>query len=100
MGGFGRSRVQRLRPPRPRSGISQDELRMPAEGYAGATQPASTFLVVTAPAGPGMLMGVNVIASMPERSLAIKCRGLTENCTIACSAYFAIRRHIPCIQSG
>src|SRR5215813_7975143 len=49
-----------------------------AEGYAGATQPASTFLVVTALAGPGMLIEVNVIASMPERPLAIKCRGLTE----------------------
>jgi len=47
-----------------------------------------------------MLIEANVIPSMPERPLAIKCRGLTENCTITCFAYFAIRRHIPCIQSG
>src|SRR5215468_10385128 len=78
MGGFGRSMVpgcdphsaQRHQPGRTR--------QCRAEGYAGATQPASTFLVVTALAGPGMLIEVNVIASMPERPLAIKCRGLTE----------------------
>ena len=43
-----------------------------------------------------MLIEVNVIASMPERPLAINAVG----CAITCFAYFAIRRHIPCIQSG
>ena len=100
MGGFGRSMVpdcdstsaQRHQPGRTQ--------KCRAEEYAGATQPTDTFLVVTALAWARMLIEVNVIASMPERPLAIKCRGLTENCTITCFAYFAIRRHIPCIQSG
>jgi 2-iminobutanoate/2-iminopropanoate deaminase len=34
-----------------------------AEAYAGATQPAGTFLVVTALAWPGMLIEVDVTAS-------------------------------------
>jgi len=34
-----------------------------AEAYAGATQPAGTFLVVTALAWPGMLVEVDVTAS-------------------------------------
>jgi 2-iminobutanoate/2-iminopropanoate deaminase len=37
-----------------------------AEAYAGATQPAGTFLVVTALAWPGMLIEVDVTASMPQ----------------------------------
>jgi len=49
---------------------------VPKDTRARRNRPA--FLVVTALAGPGMLIEVNVIASMPERPLAIKCRGLTE----------------------
>jgi enamine deaminase RidA (YjgF/YER057c/UK114 family) len=37
-----------------------------AEAYAGATQPAGTFLVVTALAWPGMLIEVDVTASTPK----------------------------------
>src|SRR5712692_7497755 len=37
-----------------------------AEAYAGATQPAGTFLVVTALAWPGMLIEVDVTASAPK----------------------------------
>ena len=37
-----------------------------AEAYAGATQPAGTFLVVTALAWPGMLIEVDVTASTPQ----------------------------------
>jgi enamine deaminase RidA (YjgF/YER057c/UK114 family) len=37
-----------------------------AEAYAGTTQPAGTFLVVTALAWPGMLIEVDVTASTPK----------------------------------
>jgi enamine deaminase RidA (YjgF/YER057c/UK114 family) len=37
-----------------------------AEAYAGATQPAGTFLVVSAFAWPGMLIEVDVTASTPK----------------------------------
>src|SRR3984893_8379291 len=37
-----------------------------AEAYAGAAQPAGTFLVVTALAWPGMLIEVDVTASTPK----------------------------------
>jgi len=37
-----------------------------AEAYAGATQPAGTFLVVTALGWPGMLIEVDVTASTPK----------------------------------
>lgn len=37
-----------------------------AEAYAGATQPAGTFLVVSALAWPGMLIEVDVTASTPK----------------------------------
>jgi len=36
------------------------------EAYAGATQPAGTFLVINALAWPGMLIEVDVTASTPE----------------------------------
>jgi enamine deaminase RidA (YjgF/YER057c/UK114 family) len=37
-----------------------------AEAYAGATQPAGTFLVISALAWPGMLIEVDVTASTPK----------------------------------
>jgi enamine deaminase RidA (YjgF/YER057c/UK114 family) len=37
-----------------------------ADAYAGATQPAGTFLVINALAWPGMLIEVDVIASTPK----------------------------------
>lgn len=37
-----------------------------AEAYAGATQPAGTFLAVSALAWPGMLIEVDVTASTPK----------------------------------
>src|SRR5437588_4622828 len=42
-----------------------DAGRCRAEAYAGATQPAGTFLVVPALAWPGMLIEVDVTASTP-----------------------------------
>jgi hypothetical protein len=84
MGGFGRSMVpdcdstsaQRHQPGRTQ--------KCRAEEYAGATQPTDTLSCRDRARLGTMLIEVNVIASMPER----------------CFAYFAIRRHIQCIQSG
>jgi hypothetical protein len=82
MGRFGRVHGPRRRP-LPQQHQTGRTQKSRAEGYAGAIQPAGAFLVVTALARPGMLTEVNVIASMPKRPVAIKCRGLTENGTLA-----------------
>jgi hypothetical protein len=75
MGGFGRPMVPDGDPPSAQQHQRGRTQKCRAEGYVGATQPAGTFLVVTALAWPGMLVEVNVIASMPKQPVPIKCRG-------------------------